>query len=90
MTTFISLLTAYYLCDTIGQDRVLPADMARACAATYEAVKAQFPVPPGVSAAEANATRYRAFKAWEADNALLVGDLRSEAAARVAGVSVGM
>jgi hypothetical protein len=86
MGEFLALLLAYYTCDAAAQTQEpLGADRL-ACMATYEEVKGFFapltPAPRGTP--EYGAQRietYRAFSAWEAENAEIVAELRAEAQA---------
>ena len=88
MTAFLEILAFYYLCDSVSQLRTLDPTEVLRCTAAYEQVKAHFqPLEgPGThgEGRTANAAAYLGFKAWEADNADLVGDLRrtAEGAAR--------
>lgn len=88
MTAFLEILAFYYLCDSVAQLRPLEHTEILRCSAAYEQVKAHFLPLDGAEAdgaeRHANTAAYLGFKAWETDNADLVGDLRraAEGAAR--------
>lgn len=85
MTTLLSLLSAYYLCDAAAMQTVLSHSEAQRCAQVFTAVKAEFATPDaaGLASPDENTTRYRAFKAWEAENAELVTSLKQDARSRL-------
>lgn len=84
MAEFLALLLAYYTCDAAAQSQEPLGSERLACMATYEEVKGWFapldPAPFGTPeyGAERIAT-YRAFTAWEAENADIVAELRAQA-----------
>ncbi|MEM1428028.1 MAG: hypothetical protein AAGG09_01075 [Pseudomonadota bacterium] len=78
-TSFLALLSAYYLCDAAAMLQPLPPSTAQSCAAHYEAVKSVFGARTGDSPADRRSA-YLRFKAWEAENADTVGRLREKAA----------
>ena len=85
MGEFLALLLAYYTCDAAAQTQEPLGGDRLACVATYEQVKSFFaPLDPApVGTPEYGAERiapYRAFRAWEAENAELVAALRAQAA----------
>ncbi|MCU4654879.1 hypothetical protein N8I71_18735 [Roseibacterium sp. SDUM158016] len=88
MEQFLALLLAYYTCDAAAQTQEPLGGDRLACVETYEEVKAWFaPLDPApVGTAEYGAERiatYRAFSAWEEENAEIVAELRAEALAAV-------
>ena len=86
MEQFLALLLAYYTCDAAAQTQTPLGGARLACVETYEEVKGYFapldPAPMGTAeyAAQRIAT-YRAFRAWETENAEIVAELRAEARA---------
>jgi len=89
MTEFLALLLAYYTCDAAAQVQEPLGGQRLACVETYEEVKSYFaPLTEAErGTAEHAANRiaaYVAFTAWEAENATLVTDLRTQAAAQLA------
>ena len=89
MAEFLALLLAYYTCDAAAQTQEPLGGQRLACVEIYEEVKGYFapldPAPIGTPeyGAERIAT-YRAFSAWEAENAETVAGLRAEARTRAA------
>lgn len=85
MTTLLSLLSAYYLCDAAAMQTLLSPTEAQRCAQVFTAVKAEFATPDaaGMASPEENAIRYLAFKAWEDENAELVASLKQDAQSRL-------
>jgi len=86
MEQFLALLLAYYTCDAAAQTQEPLGGDRLACVETYEEVKGYFapldPAPMGtVEYAEQRIATYRAFSAWEAENAEIVAELRAEARA---------
>lgn len=84
MAEFLALLLAYYSCDATAQHQEPMGPERMACVETYEEVKSYFApltqAPRGTP--EYGAERiaaYRAFQAWEAENAEVVAALRAEA-----------
>lgn len=89
MTAFLEILAFYYLCDSVSQLRPLEHPEILRCSAAYEQVKAHFlPLDDASADRSANAAAYLGFKAWETDNADLVGDLRRAAEVAVRRVPV--
>lgn len=78
MTTFIALVSAYYMCDAAAAQHPLPPDLAQGCAAQYEAVKAEF-IDDAETGPQARRMGYLRFKAWERANPDLVARLRADA-----------
>ncbi len=88
MGEFLALLLAYYACDAAAQSQEPLGGQRLACVETYEKVKAFFaPLNPSpIGTPEWGAERietYRAFSAWEEENAEVVAELRAEALGRV-------
>jgi hypothetical protein len=83
MSSFLALLSAYYLCDAAAALHPLPPDEALACAARYEAVRSRFADSPAPGPADRRAS-YLRFKAWEASNVETVSRMKAEAARRAA------
>jgi hypothetical protein len=86
LAEFLALLLAYYTCDAAAQSQEPLGSERLACMATYEEVKGWFaPLDPApVGTPEYGAQRiatYRAFTAWEAENAEIVAELRADAQA---------
>lgn len=87
MSDFIDHLSIYYLCDAVAALRQLDPAGSLACVEAYETVRRQFLetalAPLGTSErAEQMRRAYLEFVAWQNANAVLVADLRAEAAAR--------
>ena len=88
MTEFLKLLALYYMCDSAAAVRPLSAEEFMSCQLNYETVKSYFSGfetggPADIAARNRNA--YAGFKAWEADNAQLVTQMRAAAQAQVGG-----
>lgn len=90
MTEFLRLLAFYYLCDSTAAIRPMTAAEVAACMGTYEAVKTYF-YKPGEMAPRGTTERgaqnryaYAGFKAWEAENASLVAEMKAQARAEAA------
>lgn len=84
MTSFLALLSAYYICDATAAARVMQPDEVRACTGIYEQVKGHFLedalAPAGtVERAEQMRAAYGAYRGWVSDNAGLVAEMRAEA-----------
>jgi hypothetical protein len=88
MGEFLALLLAYYTCDAAAQSQQPLGSDRLACVETYEAVKGYFaplnaaPIGTPEYGAERIET-YRAFRAWEEENAQVVAELREVALGRV-------
>ncbi len=90
MGEFLALLLTYYTCDAAAQMQEPLGGQRLACVETYEEVKSYFApleeAPYGTAAYGAQRIEtYRAFSAWEAENAEMVAELRAQAAERAAG-----
>jgi len=89
MPDILALLTFYYLCDGAAAQRGLDSAEVAACMANYEVLKLEFaadsPLAPVGSTERAaqNRRAYARFKAWEAENTMLVARLRQEAARQI-------
>lgn len=80
MSNFLSLLALHYFCDAASAADVLSRSEMQVCMANYQAIKAHFVSPEDPAAQGArNVAAYRAFKSWEAQNHVLVADLRGRA-----------
>ena len=88
MTEFLALLALHYICDHAAATRGLsPAEVSH-CMANYETIKHGFIDEPLATLgtperAAQNRAGYAGFKAWEADNAALVDELRAYAQLRL-------
>lgn len=80
MSVFLSVLTAYYLCDATARERMLTRSEWETCFSIYDEVKEHFDT--GGSGPAENRARYKAFKEWEAANPGLVAEARTEAIRR--------
>ena len=88
MTEFLKLLAIYYMCDSTAAVRPLSAEEFMSCQYTYETVKSYFSgldVGTPTDIAARNRTAYAGFKAWEAENAALVSEMRATAEAQLGG-----
>ncbi len=85
MTEFLKLVALYYICDQAAMIRPLTPEEYMGCQRTYEAVKVYFSGLDGsetqtlAQIAARNRSAYTGFKSWEADNAGLVAELKSDA-----------
>lgn len=89
MSSFLVLLTAYYICSAEAERRPLPVTEALPCIAAYEAVKARFaaseaPPPATPERVGWNTANYLAFQDWEARNPGLVAGLKAQARDEIA------
>ena len=91
MTEFLKLLAVYYMCDQAAMVRPLTPEEYMGCQRTYETVKSYFsgldgPESPTLAQIAArNQNAYAGFKAWEAENAGLVAEMKAEALEAVSG-----
>ena len=77
MTELFRLLTLFYACDVAAETEFpSPAEWAR-CMGHYHEIKAHF--TPELTGPQAQIEGYRRWKAWEADNAALVEQMREKA-----------
>ncbi len=84
MTSIMSLLSLYYMCDQAAALRGLTREEVTQCMANYERLKLEFidetPAPLGSSERAAQIRLgYRGFKSWEEANADLVQEMRAKA-----------
>lgn len=90
------LVLTHYLCNAAAAQMLLPPPEVVRCNANYAALKATFePHLPALDAtdparAALNASAYRQWKAWEAENAAGLAPLRAEAERRLAGGETGL
>lgn len=85
MSEFLAILALYYICDSVASVRPMSGEELLHCTKAYETVKTYFVpdfdlAPPGSLARfEQMRHGYLGFKAWEADNPVLVETMRQEA-----------
>ena len=82
MEDFVALITIYYECSALAEAHVLTQTERFACNETYQQAKRLFldgPLaePGSILTREQNTQAFLLFKAWEADNAALVAQLKS-------------
>lgn len=76
MTDLLRLLSLFYACDVAAETTFPTPDEWARCMGHYHAVKAHF--AGDLTGPQAQIEGYRRWKAWEAENALLVAELRSQ------------
>lgn len=77
MTELLSLLNLFYACDIAAETRFPTPQEWATCMGYYAQIKALF--APELSGPEAQMEGYLRWKAWEAENAALVAEMRENA-----------